>query len=253
MDLLFSNEALFLIYLFGGLGLGLFTGFMGKHWLFAYIITVTLYLGITEAKVIEVLGVPTTLGTALYSTIFFATDMLNERYGKQAGYAAVRYSVFAALVFQLFLQLNLLAEPIADVAEIAQAMDLVYSTSLRIVLAGLVVYYLAQTLDVWLYSRIKQWTGERHLWLRNNGSTLISQAVDSYLFVFLAFYGVFDDWVMMATVGYAFKVFVALNDTIFMYLGKLFTPLDLREASSPDARRVYRARALKRGRFPAER
>jgi uncharacterized integral membrane protein (TIGR00697 family) len=228
MDVLLGNEGLFLIYLFGGLGLGLFAGYMGKAWLYAYIITVTLYLGITEAKVIEVMGVPTTLGTALYSTIFFATDMLNERYGKQAGYAAVRYSVFAALVFQLFLQLTLLAEPISDVAEISQAMDLVYSTSLRIVVAGLAVYYLAQTLDVWLYSKIRSWTGERYLWLRNNGSTLISQAVDSYLFVFLAFYGVFDDWVIMATVGYGFKVFVAFNDTAFMYMSKLFTPRDLR-------------------------
>jgi len=226
-----SNEILFLIYVIGGLGLGLFAGYMGRAWLYAYIITITLYIGITEAKVIEVFGWPTTLGTALYSTIFFATDMLNERYGKAAGYAAVRYSIFAAVIFQLFLQGTLLATPIDDVTDIAQAMDLVFSTSLRIVFAGLFVYFIAQSFDVWLFSKIKSWTGEKYLWLRNNGSTFISRAVDSYLFVFLAFYGVFEEWYWMATVGYGFKVAVAFSDTIFIYFSKLFTPRDLVSSS----------------------
>lgn len=228
----FTNEFLFGAYILGGLGIGLGSGYLGRNWLFVYIVTVTLYLGITEAKVIEVFGFPTTLGTALYSTIFFATDMLNERYGRAAGFAAVRYSVFAALVFQLFLQGTLLGNAIEDVQDIALAMDLVFSTSARIVFAGLFVYFIAQSLDVWLYSKIKSWTGEKYLWLRNNGSTLISQAVDTYLFVFLAFYGVFDDWYWMATVGYGFKVVVAFSDTIFIYLSRLFTPRDLKDAQA---------------------
>ena len=97
-------------------------------------------------------------------------------------------------------------------------------------LAGLVVYYLSQSLDVFLYDRIRQRTGEQQLWLRNNGSTLISQFFDTFAFAFLAFYGSFDGWLQLAAVAYGVKVFVALCDTPFAYLSRFTVAQSRREA-----------------------
>ncbi len=243
-----SNEILFAVFLFGGLGVALGASYFGRIYLYAYIVTITLYIGITEAKVIEVFGFPTTLGTALYGVTFFATDMLTERYGKRAGFEAIRFSIFAAVFFQIFLQLTLMTNVIPDMAEVGSAMNVVFGTSFRIVFAGLFVYLISQSFDVWFYHKIHERTGDKHLWLRNNGSTFVSQAIDTYLFTFLAFspqvssvlnlvspgteYFDFPDWIAMATVGYCFKLVVAVSDTPFMYLNKMFIPRDLKNQAA---------------------
>ncbi len=224
MDMV-SNEILLIAVMLAGLSAVPFAAYMGKAWLQGYVVMITLLLGITDAKVIMAFGLPITLGTALYATIFLATDVLNENYGKKAAYETVRVSVFAALLFQLFLQASRIAAPAEGVGDLAAAMDTVFTTSLRIVAAGLFVYFLSQSLDVWLYDKIRRWTDERHLWLRNNGSTLISQLFDTFAFAFLAFYGMFDGWFQLAAVAYGVKIAVALADTPFAYLSRYIVRL----------------------------
>lgn len=220
-----TNEFLFIFVLIAGLLAVPFAAFMGKNWLQGYVVMITLLLGITDSKVVMVWGLPITLGTALYATIFLATDVLNENFGKKSAYETVRISVFAAILFQVFLQAIRLAVPAEDVAMLSDAMDTVFTTSFRIVFAGLFVYLLSQSLDVWLYDKIKRWTDEKHLWLRNNGSTLISQLFDTFAFAFLAFYGAFDGWLQLAAVAYGVKVAVALADTPFAYLSRTIVRL----------------------------
>ncbi len=99
-----TNEFLFIATMLFGLLAVPFAAFMGKHWLQGYVMMITLLLGITDAKVVMVWGLPITLGTALYATIFLATDVLNENFGKKSAYETVRVSVFAAILFQVFLQ-----------------------------------------------------------------------------------------------------------------------------------------------------
>lgn len=218
-----TNELLFTAFLFGGLGAGVLAARAGPGWVEALMITITLYLGITEAKIVPVFGLPTTLGTALYGVLFFLTDVLGERWGRAAAFRAVRRAVAAAVVFQVLLQATRAGAPIAEAQDIAAAMDAVFGTSARIVAASVVVYAAAQSLDVWLFHRIRRATAGRHLWLRNTGSTLVSQAVDTWAFTFLAFYGVYDDWAAIAMVMYGFKVAVALSDTGFAYLARWVT------------------------------
>ncbi|NCC20826.1 MAG: VUT family protein [Alphaproteobacteria bacterium] len=219
-----SNEMLCIAFLLLSLSAAVGAARLGQAWLQGYIITVLLLLGITDAKVIDAFGVPVTLGTILYSAIFFSSDLMTEHYGKTAAYRTVRISFAAILVFQLFVQLTTLAAPATGVEELSAAMDVVFGASLRIVIVGLFVYLVSQHLDIWLYNRIHRLTGERWLWLRNNGSTAVSQAVDTYLFCFLAFYGVIDNWYWLATVGYGVKMVVAFSDTAFIYLGKILVP-----------------------------
>lgn len=223
-----SNEVLFVIAMLGGLSAAVAASYFGRAYIITLIIAIALYMNITEARIIEVFGYPTTLGTALYAVIFFANDLLTERYGKKVGLQAVRYSLFAGIMFQAFLQLNILTVAVDDMKPVADAMDVVYGISLRIFIASIIVYVIAQSYDVWIYHRLNNWTKGRHLWLRNKFSTMTAQGIDSYLFYFLAFYGVFDDWFMMATVMYCFKLVVALCDTPFIYISKTFTPRDLK-------------------------
>lgn len=217
---LVSNEILFIAVMLAGLAAVPFVAWRGQAWLQGYVIMITLLLGVTDAKVVMAFGLPITLGTSLYATIFLATDVLNENYGKKAAYETVRISIFAAILFQLFLQAVRIAVPAEDVAALSDAMDTVFTTSFRIVFAGLFVYFLSQSLDVWLYDRIRRWTNEKHMWLRNNASTLISQLFDTFAFAFLAFYGMFDGWFQLAAVAYGVKIIVALCDTPFAYLSR---------------------------------
>ena len=114
------------------------------------------------------------------------------------------------------------------VTYVGEAMSTVYTTSFRMVFAGIFVFMVSQSLDIVLFYRIRQITGDKWLWARNKGSTIVSQGVDTYLFTFLAFYGLFDDWVLMATTNYCFKLVVAFSDTFFIYASKYITPRDLK-------------------------
>lgn len=215
-----TNEALFVGVLLGGLLAGVAAAWRGRAWVEALVIVLTLYINLAEPKIIAVFGLPTTLSTALYGVIFFLTDILGERWGRAAAFTAVRRAIVASIAFQLLLQLTRIAIPIEDAAGVAVAMEEVFAFSLRIAAASLVVYTLSQSLDVWLFHRIRAWTAGRHLWLRNTASTAVSQGVDSFAFAFLAFYEAYEDWAAIALVGYGFKLAVTAADTGFLYVAR---------------------------------
>lgn len=235
-----TNEILFSIFLLGGLGAGLGASYVGKAYVYAVILAITIYINIAEAKVIEVFGFATTLGTALFGVLYFCTDLLSERYGKKAAFTAVKMGIIATVLFHLFMQLTLQAQVLPDdpgstfFADFSNGLDNVFTVSLRIVLASLVVYGVIQTLDIYIFDKIKQATNGKYLWVRNNGSTIVSQGLDTVLFTFLAFYGDIPTeiiWQMVA-VGFGFKVIVAFADTGFIYVNRSFTPRDLKELKS---------------------
>ena len=89
----------------------------------------------------------------------------------------------------------------------------------RIVIAGLITYMISQTLDVKLFNMLKIRHHGKHLWIRNNVSTIISQLVDSFLFILLAFYGTMtlNNIVSTALAQFGVKVILALLDTPFCY------------------------------------
>lgn len=215
-----SNELLFFLVMAAGIVSVPLAVWRGQAWVQGLIVMMSILLGITDGKVIEVFGLPITLGTALYVTIFLATDVLTENYGKKVAIDTAKMSVCALILFQVYLQAIRMADPAADAQSLSDAMDIVFLMSLRIVVAGLVVYYISQRLDIALYDFLKRRYGDQSLWLRNNVSTLISQLFDTFVFAFLAFYGVFDGWLVLAAVAYGVKVFVIVVDTPFAYLSR---------------------------------
>ncbi len=224
-----SNEVIvFLFTLFYMLS-ALLVYKMGKVWLQTFLVISYIITLCITAKFFDFFGFPTSAGVVTYAGLFLATDMLTERYGKDAGFQTVRIGFVMSLIFIAMTQANLLFQPLPYVKNVSDSMDIVFGSSARIMIAGFTVYLIAQHLDVWLYHKIHELTQEKWLWLRNNGSTFLSQALDSILFFTFAFYGTMPDdkFFEVLLVGMIMKWIIALFDTPFMYLAKRITPLDL--------------------------
>ncbi len=120
-----------------------------------------------------------------------------------------------------YMQIALLFQPAAD--DFAQPhLSALFGFMPRIALASMAAYLISQMHDVWAFHAIKERTGGRMLWLRNNASTMISQLLDSSIFCIIAFWGLFPMNVFMEILlsTYIIKVAVAALDTPFMYLAR---------------------------------
>ena len=84
---------------------------------------------------------------------------------------------------------------------------------------SLLAYLISQSFDVWLFHKVKEWTQGKHLWIRNNLSTITSQALDTVLYAVIVWWGIFDlgTAFRLALAKYFFKVFIAAFDTPFIY------------------------------------
>ena len=185
------NELLFVISVLVYLGsVLLLYRLFGKNGLFAFAIFGTLLGNIAVCKCVDLFGLSTTAGNVLYASTFLVTDILSEKYGKKEARNAVLYSFSVMLLWLLGTQLILFFTPNAN-DYVDESLRTVFGLVPRITIASLTGFICSQNIDVFLYHFIWKKTGEDRskLWLRNNGSTLISQAVDTVLFTFLAFWG----------------------------------------------------------------
>lgn len=193
----------------------------GKLGLYAMIVMSIIVANIQVIKTVSMLGMVVTLGNVLYGSIFFATDLLSEFYGKAAAKKGVWLGFFVLLLTTLYMQIALIFKP--DPSDFAQPfLEGIFSIFPRIVLGSLVAYIISQLHDVWAFHFWKKLTKGKHLWLRNNASTLVSQFIDSAVFATIAFYGIFpaEVFIQILFTTYLFKLFVAVIDTPFMYFAK---------------------------------
>jgi uncharacterized integral membrane protein (TIGR00697 family) len=224
-----SNEWIFIITVLIYLGsvLGLYKIY-GKNGLYAFAIFGTLLGNIAVCKCVDIFGVSTTAGSVLYAATFLVTDILSEKYGKRDASRAVAYSFSIMVLWMLGTQLILMFTPNAN-DYINESLKVVFGLVPRITIASLVGFICSQNLDVFLYHFIWGKTGNTpaKLWLRNNGSTLISQAVDTAIFTTLAFWGVYPMNVFLSIMitTYMFKAIVALCDTPFIYIARRLVPI----------------------------
>ncbi len=228
--MIYLNEiAFFGLSLFGMLA-ALFAFKLGRIWLAAFVAFTLIISNITGPKIIEIFGFAITAGTPLFASLVFATDLLAEKYGKKTAQQAVFIGFFGMAFFVILSQIVLLMTPLPFAEIPAQAIDTIYQSSLRLMIASPVAYLIWQLFDVWFYDFIHQKTGEKMLWLRNNASTFTTQAGSTFTFFFLAFYGVNDAWFQIAIVTTIFYWMIASLDTAFIYLSKRITPLDCKDA-----------------------
>lgn len=201
--------------------------FFGKTGLYCLSAIVTVLANIEVLILVDAFGAEQTLGNVLFASTFLITDILSEYESKRAANKAVLIGVFASLFFLLLSQSWLLYIPNENDA-MSEAIHTVFSSTPRMLISSLAVYAVSQVFDVWLYHKWWAFTEKRcgnkkkFLWLRNNGSTLISQIINTLLFTVLAFYGSYDIQTLFSIFlsSYVIFVFTSLLDTPVIYLAR---------------------------------
>lgn len=163
------------------------------------------------------------VGILAFPITFLITDIIEEVHGKKKAQEFVFLGTIT-LIFVLILTALAVDLPYAERSLVKAEYDKIFGTTTRIIVASIIGFILSQAHDVWAFNFWKQRTKGRHLWLRNNLSTVVSSFLDTTIFMFIAFYGISDKF----TVSYVFsliipywlvKVLFALGDTPFCYLG----------------------------------
>ena len=221
MDILVtSNNLLFLAFVLADLGLAVLVfRFFGKEGLYILVVASVIVANIQVTKTVVLFGLTATLGNVLYGSTFFATDVLSEVYGKREARRSVWFGFVAMGLVVVWMQFGLGFVPgPEDMAH--DSLATVFGLLPRVAAGSLIAYLVAQHHDILAFHFWKARTRGRFLWLRNCASTMVSQAIDSALFCFIALWGLYDTgtWLEILATTYILKWVVALLDTPFIYL-----------------------------------
>ena len=158
-------------------------------------------------------------GILPYPLTFLVTDLISELYGQKRANLVV-FSGFAASMFVLsFLWLGSQFEAIPSSIVTDGTYNLVFQNAGRLIAASMVAYLFAQFIDVKIFHFWKRLTNGKHLWLRNNGSTIASQFVDTTLVICILFVGTWEPGQIYSAIldGWLFKMLMAFIDTPIIY------------------------------------
>ena len=201
--------------------------FFGKAGLYCLSAVATILANIEVLLLIRAFGMEQTLGNVLFSVTFLITDILSECEGKKAANKAVWIGMASSLFFLLLSQSWLLYVP-SEGDWAMESFRKIFSSTPRMLLSSFLVYAISQLFDVWLYHKwwafTEKKTGDRRrfLWLRNNGSTLVSQILNTLLFTLFAFYGTCGMGTVLSIFvsSYVIFIFTSLLDTPVLYLAR---------------------------------
>lgn len=198
----------------------------GKKGLYAWVGVATVIANIQVAKTIEMpFGIVMTLGNTMYVTLYMTSDLLNEKYGRAEARNAVWFGFFTLLMTTAIMQMVLVFEP--QETDIAQSsLETIFGMMPRLALGSLTAYFISQFLDVRLYSWIRKYYGSsRQLWIRSNGSTMVSSFVDTLIFCTIAFAGLYDlkVWTEILLTTYLSKFLLTGAGTPILYIARSFS------------------------------
>ena len=227
-ELLTNQELLWVLTVVYDLGLAiLLYRFFGKYGLYTAVVLGIVLGNLQGGKVseLEFFGHSFTvsMGAILYSGIYFATDLLNEKFGRAEANRAVMLGFVANVAVMITLLISIQFKP-SDITgsalEVHNAISTLAGYSPIFVIGSLTAYLISQTFDVWFFHKIRSYTGESKLWLRNNLSTITSQLLDTMIYQFTWVIATGMEWkvaFLLAATKYVFKVLMALVDTVFIY------------------------------------
>ncbi|HRJ30891.1 MAG TPA: queuosine precursor transporter [Cyclobacteriaceae bacterium] len=174
-----------------------------------------------------------TAGVIIWPIVFVTTDLINEYFGKP-GVKRISYLTAMLIAYSfvvIFLTIELppaqwwldanSKDAEGNSFNINFAFSKIFGQGLRIIVGSLTAFLLGQLVDVFVFQRLRKLTGSKMLWLRATGSTLVSQFVDSFVVLFIAFYGVFSNTQIIAIgiTNYIYKFVIAIALTPLIYLG----------------------------------
>jgi hypothetical protein len=226
-QLYFSSNQDLLYFITLALDLGftvLMYRFFGRYGLLACIVLSILLANLQGPKLTVIFGMETSLGVIFYSSIFFATDLMSEKFGKKAADNAVMMGFSVSAIILIMLSISLLFLPSTQnqqtfSSEVHESFVRILDFTPRFIFGSLFAYLISQRFDVWCFHKIKAWTNGRHLWLRNNLSTMASQTVDTTLYALVVWWGVVDleQAINLGLAKMVFKIGIAAFDTPFIY------------------------------------
>jgi len=170
-----------------------------------------------------------TCGVLLWPLEFVITDIVNEYYGPKA-VRRISFTAIALISYAFLMYFLAIGVPPADfwvasnaangIDDMQKSFSIIFGQGMRIIIGSLVAFMISQLVDVYVFHRIKRVTGDKRIWLRATGSTLVSQLVDSYIVLFIAFSGVFT-WQMILAIGvmnylYKFTMAIILTPVIVL-------------------------------------
>ena len=205
---------------------------------------------ITNAIIAEILGTKIfeinlflnfnlSVGVVIWPVVFIGTDIINEYFGKE-GVKKISYFTVILILYVfivIFIATNLKPadfwlevnkiDSAGNDFNINYAYNSIFIQSSGIIIGSVIAFLVAQILDVHVFQKIKKITGEKFIWLRATGSTLISQFIDSFLILFIAFYLLapedkswsLNEVILVGKDNYLFKFMVAILITPLIYLG----------------------------------
>ncbi|HTF17965.1 MAG TPA: queuosine precursor transporter [Chryseolinea sp.] len=174
-----------------------------------------------------------TAGAVIWPMVFITTDLVNEYFGKpgvkQISYFTAGLIAYAFLVIFLTMRLAPAGfwletnghDAAGNVFDMDFAYNKIFGQGQRIIVASLIAFLVGQLVDVFVFQQLRKATGSKYLWLRATGSTLVSQFVDSFVVLFIAFSGIFTNQQIFAIgiTNYIYKFLVAILLTPLIYLG----------------------------------
>ncbi len=201
-----------------------------------------------------------TAGAVIWPVVFITTDIINEYFGKKgvkkisfltAGLVAYSFLVISLVTWlvpaDFWLEVNA-TTPTGESFNISYAFNTIFRQGLGIIIGSLTAFLLGQLIDVYVFQKLRAITGEKKIWLRATGSTFVSQFIDSFVVLGIAFY-VFGNWSLsqvlaVGIINYVYKFTAALALTpllyvahgmIDRYLGKNLSSQMMEEASADKA------------------
>lgn len=158
--------------------------------LYIFCIAASEFLGAKTFPITKIGDFPLNASVAIFfiPLVFSINDIIAEVYGKERARSVVRSGIFIVALIFLFNMLATSLPPSARFTKTEAAYDAIFSLSARFALASLTAFAVADLLDVYIFSKLREKIGKGKLWLRVNASNIISYLVDTTLFMFLAFY-----------------------------------------------------------------
>ena len=195
--------------------------FFGKVGVFAWIAIATVFANIFEAKNIMLFGLNLAAGHVMFGSVFLATDILSECYGVKDAKKGVWMGLLADVALIACSQLCRLYIP-SGLDSANEAVQRLFSMSLRITTASAVMFFISNWCDVLLFNKIRAMTKGKYLWLRNNVATIVCNCLENFLFYFLAFYPSFSgaQIVSMGLATCLLEIVIGVCDTPFLYLAR---------------------------------
>ncbi len=179
-----------------------------------------------------------TAGVMIWPVVFITTDIINEYFGKEG---VKKVSILTVLlILYAFLVISIVTglppapfwqdlnnqDPQGNPFNIDFAFNSIYRQGLGIIIGSVVAFLISQFLDATVFHWLRKYTGSKKIWLRATGSTLVSQLIDSFVVLFIAFF-LFGNWTMelvlsVALINYIYKFLVAIVLTPLLYVAHYF-------------------------------